>query len=89
MANGGREQLFDIEADPQELDQLLLTYPNEARHLRQVAVRALDNPAGELGLSAGDIKVFPYAERPLRRIYQFDRSRGVEGFPERPEDLLV
>ena len=89
MANGGREQLFDIEADPQELNQLLLIYPNEARHLRQVAVRALDNPASELGLSAGDIKVFPYAERPLRRIYQFDRSRGVEGFPERPEDLLA
>ncbi len=89
MANGGREQLFDIEADPQELKQLLDTYPNEARHLRQVAIGALDNPAGESALSAGDLEVFPYAERPLQRIYQFDRSRGVEGFPDRPEDLLI
>lgn len=88
LANGGREQLFDLDADPHELKELLESYPNEARHLRQVAVGALSCPAGESALVAGDLKVFPFVARPLRRIYQFDRSRGVEGFPDRPEDVL-
>jgi hypothetical protein len=56
--------------------------------LRQIAVGALDNPSGEAGLEGGDLRHFSFAERPARRIYQFDRSRGVEGFPEKPEDLL-
>jgi len=38
--------------------------------------------------AAGALRVFPYAERPKVRIYQFDRSRGVEGYPERPKDVL-
>lgn len=88
MANGEREQLFDLATDPRELKQLLEIRSDEARHLRQAAVGALDNPAGAAGLARGDLKSFPFAERPLKRIYQFDRSRGVEGFPDRPEDLL-
>ena len=80
MTNGGREQLFDVEADPGEVQQLLERYPDEARHLRQTAVSALDNPRGEVALEGSDLKVLPYAARPLKRIYQFDRSRGIEGY---------
>ena len=89
MANGGREQLFDVESDPGEIQQLLERRPDEARHLRQAAVAALDNSAGAAALDGSDLKILPYAERQLRRIYQFDRSRGVEGFPDSPQDLLV
>ena len=89
MANGGREQLFDVESDPGEIQQLLERRPDEARHLRQAAVAALDNSAGAAALDGSDLKILPYAERPLRRIYQFDRSRGVEGFPDSPQDLLA
>ena len=89
MANGGREQLFDVESDPGEIQQLLERRPDEARHLRQAAVAALDNSAGAAALDGSDLKILPYAARQLRRIYQFDRSRGVEGFPDSPQDLLV
>jgi len=88
MANGGREQLFDLEADPNELQQLLATHSNEVQHLREAAIEALRNSAGESALADEDLKAFPFTERPLQRIYQFDRSRGVAGFPEQPEDLL-
>ena len=27
-------------------------------------------------------------QRPPTRIYQFDRSRGVVGFPDKPQDAL-
>ena len=46
MTNGGREQLFDVEADPSEVQQLLERCPDEARYLRQAAVLAFDNPRG-------------------------------------------
>ena len=89
MANGGREQLFDLETDPHELESALETRPAEAGHLRQIALRALDHSAGEAGLDQGALRTFEFAARPHKRIYQFDRSRGVEGFPARAEDLLV
>jgi hypothetical protein len=34
------------------------------------------------------LRAFPFRERPRTRIYQFDRSRAVFGFPEKPEDAL-
>ena len=88
MANGGLEQLFDVENDQGEIQQLLEQRPLEARHLRQVAVAALDNPACAGALDGSDLKILPYAQRTRRRIYQFDRSRGIEGFPDRPQDVL-
>jgi hypothetical protein len=39
-------------------------------------------------MDGSDFRVLPFKARPLRRIYQFDRSRGVTGFPKRPEDVL-
>ena len=39
-------------------------------------------------LDGDKLRAFPFRERPRTRIYQFDRSRGVLGFLEKPEDVL-
>jgi arylsulfatase A-like enzyme len=33
------------------------------------------------------LRAFPFQPRPRTRIYQFDGSRGIRGFPARPEDV--
>lgn len=88
MANGGREQLFNLEEDPDELVQRLSDNPRVADRLREVAISALSRPNADRALDLGKLKSFPFKARPLGRIYQFDRSRGVIGFPERPGDVL-
>jgi hypothetical protein len=40
-------------------------------------------------MNGQELKVFPFEARPLQRIYQFDQSRGVKGFPENPADVLT
>ncbi len=89
MANGGREQLFNLEDDPQELRQRLDDAPDVAGRLRAWALESLKQPNAERALDGGMLKVFPFEARPPRRIYQFDRSRGVKGFPENPADVLM
>ena len=88
MANGGREQLFNVEEDPNEVNQRLGDEPEIAAALRRLAVEELDGPAGAAALENGDLRAFPFAARPRQRIYQFDRSRGVTGFPQHPRDVL-
>jgi choline-sulfatase len=88
MANGGREQFFDMEADPQELHNRLADQPAVARALRQEAVAACRAPGMDAALDGDHLRVLPLTKRPLTRIYQFDHSRGVVGFPERPENAL-
>ncbi len=88
LANGGREQLFNVAQDPAELQDLTACEAPVGRRLRELAVRACSVPGATASLLDGDLRGFPFLERPRRRIYQFDRSRGVAGFPERPEDVL-
>jgi hypothetical protein len=45
-------------------------------------------PGARDALDGEKLRAFPFRERPRMRIYQFDRSRGVVGFPDRPEDAL-
>jgi choline-sulfatase len=106
LANGGREQLFNLAEDSQELHNQLAAPttlqirllpedqpPSEApvdvaRRLRRLAVQRCTVPGAAAALLGNDLRAFPYRERPRGRIYQFDRSRGVAGFPARPEDAL-
>jgi hypothetical protein len=39
-------------------------------------------------LDGNKLRAFPFRQRPPTRIYQFDRSRGVVGFPDEPQDAL-
>jgi len=85
LANGGGELLFDVAADPQELRQLLASQPGVAGRMRNAAAAYLAGLAGKEALDEdGGLRVWPFQARPLRRIYQFDRSRGITGFPDDP-----
>lgn len=89
MANGGRQQLFDVEADPNELQNLATSQSSIASRLRSQAVASINRPSMKDALEKGDLRAFPYTARPLKRIYQFDRSRGITGFPQHPKDVLT
>ncbi len=88
MANGGREQLFNVAEDPHELTQRLNDAPEVARELRAIAEASLARPNVDRALENGRLRAYPFAQRPRERIYQFDGSRGVRGFPEHPADVL-
>jgi arylsulfatase len=88
LANGGREQLFDVVEDQAEARNRAAEHGEIARRLRSLAVGVCNTPGAAAALAGDDLRVFPYQERPRRRIYQFDRSRGIVGFPVRPEDVL-
>ena len=88
MANGGREQLFNTAEDPDELHELAADKSDVATRLRDLAAEAAQGINVGRALEAGKLKALPYRERPRNRIYQFDRSRGVTGFPAHPRDVL-
>jgi choline-sulfatase len=88
LANGGREQLFSLAEDPHELRNRAASAPEALARLRSAAVDACRHPGAAAALDGGALRAFHFAPRPLRRIYQFDRSRGVLGFPELPQDVL-
>jgi choline-sulfatase len=88
LANGGREQLFNVVEDPAETRNLAAERTEMARRLRALAAGVCNTPGAAVALAGDDLRIFPFRPRPLHRIYQFDRSRGVTGFPARPEDVL-
>ncbi len=89
IANGGFDQLFDLRTDPQERHNRADARPDVARALRAAAVAACDVPGARDALEGGELRPFPFRARPLTRIYQFDRSRSVRGFPAHPADVLT
>jgi arylsulfatase A-like enzyme len=88
LANGGREQLFDLKTDPSELINQLSEHPEVGVELRSAAIGALKALGGEAALDQKDLRSFPFKARPLRRITQFAEDLGVDGFPEHPGDVL-
>ena len=80
MANGGKEQLFHLIEDPEEL---VLYNIREEQIMKQMRKRNLDFCGREGLLSAKDkmkMKSFSYKERPRFRIHQFDLSGGIHDF---------
>jgi choline-sulfatase len=88
MANGGREQLFNRRRDPNELSNCVSSSSAIRNDLYALAVQACRVPGAKDALDGDKLRAFPFRERPRTRIYQFDRSRGVLGFPGKPEDAL-
>ena len=89
LANGGRELLFNLREDLHEQHSLAAEKPEVLARLRGLAMEAASRPNVERALENGQLKRFPFEARPLRRIHQFDGSRGVRGFPERPEQVIL
>lgn len=88
LANGGIQFVFDMADDPHERRNLAAERPELTRTLRAKAVAATVAAGGGAAVEAVDFKVFDYQPPALRRICQFDRSRGIEGFPANPGDVL-
>jgi len=90
FANGGLEQLFDLDRDPAEIRNFAESRQDVCVRLREAAVAACRQPGARDALDGDDFKVFPFKkwEWGGARCYQFDRSRGITGFPKRPRDVL-
>jgi len=88
FSNGDREQLFQMKNDPDEIINQADTRRDVLSRLRSVGVGACEHPGALDALESGIFRGFEYTPHRRERIYQFDRSRGVTGFPDRPGDLL-
>jgi choline-sulfatase len=88
MANGGREQLFNRREDPNELLNCISSSSRIRDELYALAVNACGVPGATDALDGGKLRIFPFCKREPKRIYQFDRSHGVVGFPDKPQDAL-
>jgi choline-sulfatase len=88
MANGGREQLFNRGQDPNELSNCVASAPQIRKEMRALAVQMCQTTGATDALDGDNLRAFPFRERPRTRLYQFDRSRGVVGFPDKPQDAL-
>ncbi len=88
MANGSREQLFNLRKDPNELSNCVGSASRVRNELHALGVQACRAPGAADAVDGDKLRAFPFRERPRTRIYQFDRSRGVIGFPDRPQDAL-
>jgi hypothetical protein len=89
MANGRREQLFNLKQDPRELSNRADDTPEIRKNLYALAVARCGVRGAQDALEGDELRSFSYRERPRQRIYQFDRSKGVKGFPEEPKDVLT
>lgn len=87
LANGGREQLFNLEKDPQEHKNLVDTHRRLRGELRNEAAEACRHPGAADALEGDELRSFPYAAWPRKRIFQIDTPE-VTGFPHRPEEAL-
>ena len=98
FANGGLIQLFDVERDPQELAELAGSEPAVVAELLGLGVRQLARSGCAAALDGDRPRALPYRgwREQLEsmgfadglRVFQFDRSRGITGFPEHPADVL-
>jgi arylsulfatase A-like enzyme/SAM-dependent methyltransferase len=88
MANGGREQLFNLRADPDELCNRVAEAHDVRAELNALAAARCAVLGAREALEGDRLRSFPYRERPRKRIYQFDKSKGVTSFPENPADAV-
>lgn len=82
MANGGREQLFDLEQDPGETVNLANSSAERIAAFRQEAARHCGKAGLRQALSDDCLNVLPDEQRPLIRIHQFEFSAGIEDFEQ-------
>lgn len=89
IANGNREQLFDMTHDRGETINAVSAHPHIARNLRDIALSACRTPGAEDALENETLKTFSFQPFEKKRCYQMDKSRGANGFPEKPEDVFT
>lgn len=81
MSNGGREQLFHVTNDPDELKELSGEESLRVKALRSAAVAEMAKHRSLApALKDGDLRSYPFKARPLWRIRQFNQAIGVNDF---------
>lgn len=88
IANGGRQQLFDVRHDPDELDDLAGSRSSVLDKLRSHLVESITGAGLHEAMAGSELRSFEYAPQPRKRIIQFEKSLGIAGFPAHPADLL-
>jgi choline-sulfatase len=86
IANGGREQLFNVAEDPEERNELSRSLRHQAAALREVAEEAARQPGAEGALDGDGLRSFDYEAWPIQRVYQMN---AAPGFPDHPADVLA
>ena len=81
MANGGREQLFNLNEDPQELRNALVSHADIARQLRAKAAAACNRPGARESLDGAKLRSFPFEERRRERIISSTNREALQDFP--------
>jgi arylsulfatase len=85
LANGGREQLFNLRDDPHEIRQRLHEEPARAARLRRAAAeRVRASPGMEPALDGDDLRARPFEPLPRNRLLQMDASSGVTTYSHNP-----
>lgn len=84
MANGGREQLFNLADDAQELCNRVEDEPVVARQLREIASSHLGQHGESTALDGDDLRSLPFEPFDRCRCYQTRAFGYPGGFPEHP-----
>jgi choline-sulfatase len=88
LANGDREQLFNLADDPDELVNRVDDDPDIAACLRSAAIRDLRDHGLTEVLRDDCLDGFPFSARDRDRIHQLASWKGVDGFPNDPADVI-
>lgn len=88
MANGNSRLLFDVIADPDELHPLGQEHARTSDRLHAMLVDHLRAEGVQEAFDGEELASMPYRYWPVRRLYQFDASRGVTGFPDDPGEIF-
>ncbi|SFL33585.1 choline-sulfatase [Halogranum rubrum] len=82
MRNGGREQLFDLSTDPNELDECSDAFPEKTAALRAALVEKLTAEGQTEFVENGRLRRAPYQQIDMGRLVR-------KPYPEAPEDVLA
>lgn len=81
MANGGRQQLFDLNEDPLELTNLIAQRPDIVEIMTKYIVqKCMQEEELHCMVSEGKLVSYPFEARPLQRLHQFDFSQGITDY---------
>ena len=80
IANGGREQLFNVKNDPNEVSDLSESHIDVKLYLKNLAREYCQQPGLYAALDNGDLREFPFAVQKPIRVLQFSYDQDIKDF---------